>query len=126
MARTSKSVRELTKEWDEKEGTYGVPEWRAFLIDELCKRLNVRPTPDDGEWLDDLLLNVQIQGYLGPKDLGDVTPFFFGRAIKNSLGDGRERHGTPGRRFERCRTYGVVMSTRGGISPSCVDFTTRD
>jgi hypothetical protein len=67
VARASKSVKDLRDEWNAKDGTIGVPEWRAFLIDALCKRLKVKPTPDDVEWLEDLLMNVQTVGYLGPK-----------------------------------------------------------
>jgi len=67
MARASKSVKDLRDEWNAKDGPIGVPEWRAFLIDALCERLKVKPTPDDVKWLDQLLVDVQIVGHLGPK-----------------------------------------------------------
>ena len=47
MASASKSAGDLRDQWRARDGTIGVPEWRAFLIDELCKRFTLQPAADN-------------------------------------------------------------------------------
>ena len=68
MASASKSAGDLRDQWRARDGTIGVPEWRAFLIDELCKRFTLQPAADDLEWLEDLLRKFR-WSVMGPQGL---------------------------------------------------------